>query len=168
MAKTGLKKVLFSESDFPDVKIGLVFTEWNNLIIEALRTACIDNLVSNGIKPENIISLEVPGSFELPLGAKILMEQNKIQAVICLGCVIKGETSHDEHINRAVSSGIMQLSIFSNLPVIFGVLTTNNEAQAKERACGKKGNKGEEAAIAALKMIRIKQSITQAKKKIGY
>ncbi|HQW55032.1 MAG TPA: 6,7-dimethyl-8-ribityllumazine synthase [Saprospiraceae bacterium] len=168
MAKTGLKKVLFSESDFPDVKIGLVFTEWNNLIIEALRTACIDNLVSNGIKPENIISLEVPGSFELPLGAKILMEQNKIQAVICLGCVIKGETSHDEHINRAVSSGIMQLSIFSNLPVIFGVLTTNNEAQAKERAGGKKGNKGEEAAIAALKMIRIKQSITQAKKKIGY
>ena len=138
------------------------------MIIEALRTACIDNLVSNGIKPENIISLEVPGSFELPLGAKILMEQNKIQAVICLGCVIKGETSHDEHINRAVSSGIMQLSIFSNLPVIFGVLTTNNEAQAKERACGKKGNKGEEAAIAALKMIRIKQSITQAKKKIGY
>jgi len=168
MAKTGLKKVLFSESDFPDVKIGLVFTEWNNLIIEALRMACIENLVSNGIKPENIISLEVPGSFELPLGAKILMEQNKIQAVICLGCVIKGETSHDEHINRAVSSGIMQLSIFSNLPVIFGVLTTNNEAQAKERAGGKKGNKGEEAAIAALKMIRIKQSITQAKKKIGY
>ncbi|HRS54791.1 MAG TPA: 6,7-dimethyl-8-ribityllumazine synthase, partial [Bacteroidales bacterium] len=105
---------------------------------------------------ENIISITVPGSFELPKGAKYLIDKNVIDTVICIGCVIQGETRHFEFICQAVSYGIMKLNLETNIPVIFGVLTTNNIEQARERAGGKYGNKGVEAAITAIKMASLK------------
>ncbi len=151
-----------------DLRIGIVTTEWNVEIVTSLLDAAKKTLKDAGLDKEQIISLVVPGAFELPLGAKLMMESGKIDAIICLGCVIKGETSHDEHINRSVSSALMQLGLMSDIPVIFGVLTTSNEAQALERSGGKKGNKGQEAAMSALKMIDLKKSISKQKKKIGY
>ena len=119
-------------------------------------------------KEENIHLIQVPGSFELPVGAKMLMTRHKLDAVICLGCVIKGETSHNEYINNAVAIGLTQLSMASGIPCIFGVLTPDNEQQAKDRAGGKYGNKGTEAAITAIRMAALKEELKQAKKSIGF
>ncbi len=108
-------------------------------------------LLENKIKKENIFRKNVPGSFELPLGAQQLADKTK--AIVCLGCVIKGETGHYQFICNAVANGIMNVGLKSNIPVAFGVLTTETMEQAKERAGGKFGNKGEEAAETVLKMI---------------
>lgn len=151
-----------------DLKIGIVSTEWNPEIVNAMLTSAKKTLKDSGLSDDQIIAIVVPGAFELPLGAKLIMENAKIDSIICLGCVIKGETTHDEHINRSISSALMQLGLMSDIPVIFGVLTTNDEDQAKERSGGKKGNKGEDAALTALKMIDLKKSFSKTKKKIGY
>ena len=137
---------------FPDsIKIGIVVSEWNPEVTEELYLGAERVLLANKIKKENIIRKNVAGSFELPLAAQQLTEKTK--AVICLGCVIKGETDHFEFICDAVANGIMNVSLKTNIPVAFGVLTTNTLVQALERAGGKHGNKGEEAAYAALKML---------------
>jgi 6,7-dimethyl-8-ribityllumazine synthase len=137
---------------FPDsIKIGIVVSEWHPEITEALYLGAEKILLDNKIKKENIIRKNVPGSFELPLGAQLLSDKTK--AVICLGCVIKGDTDHYNFICDAVANGIMNVSLKSNLPVAFGVLTTNTIDQAKERAGGKHGNKGEDAAYTVLKML---------------
>lgn len=168
MAKhTKLSKTDIS-SYVKDIKIGIVSTEWNPTIVDAMLASATKTLKSSGLKEDQIVSIVVPGAYELPLGAKLIMENSKVDAIICLGCVIKGETTHDEHINRSISSAIMQLGLMSDIPVIFGVLTTNNVEQAEERSGGKKGNKGEESALAALKMIDLKKSFSKTKKKIGY
>jgi len=152
-----------------DCKIGIVTAQWNQDITFALRDGCIATLLQHGIKEEHITSIQVPGSFELPSGAKMLLSQFSLDAVICLGCVIKGETRHDEYISQAVSVGIMQLSIASGKPVIFGVLTPNNQEQALDRAGGKYGNKGVEAAHTALQMVQLAHEIRQKdKKSIGF
>ncbi len=101
----------------------------------------------------------VPGSFELTLGAQLMAEKKKFDAIICLGCVIQGETKHFDFICNAVANGITQLNIKYNLPVIFGVLTPNSWQQAKDRSGGKHGNKGVEAAITAIKMVALKNKI---------
>lgn len=168
MAKhTKLSKTDIS-SYVKDLRIGIVSTEWNPAIVDAMLTSAKKTLKGSGLDDDQIVAIVVPGAYELPLGAKLIMENSKVDSVICLGCVIKGETSHDEHINRSISSAIMQLGLMSDIPVIFGVLTTNDEKQAVERSGGKKGNKGEEAALAALKMIDLKKSFSKSKKKIGY
>ena len=137
---------------FPDsIKIGIVVSEWNPEVTEELYLGAERVLLANKIKKENITRKNVAGSFELPLAAQLLTEKTK--AVICLGCVIKGETDHFEFICDAVANGIMNVSVKTNIPVAFGVLTTNSLVQALERAGGKHGNKGEEAAYAALKML---------------
>ena len=137
---------------FPDsIKIGVVVSEWHPEITEALYKGAQKVLLENGIKQDNIIRKNVPGSFELPLGAQQLTEKTK--AVICLGCVIKGETDHYDFICAAVSKGIMDVSLAHNKPVAFGVLTTHNLEQAMNRAGGKFGNKGEDAAFTVLKML---------------
>jgi 6,7-dimethyl-8-ribityllumazine synthase len=139
---------------FPDsIKIGIVVSEWHPEITEALYLGAEKFLLDNGIKKENIIRKNVPGSFELPLGAQLLADKTK--AVICLGCVIKGETDHYHFICEAVSKGIMDVSLAQNKPVAFGVLTTNNLEQAQNRAGGKFGNKGEDAAFTVLKMLAV-------------
>lgn len=142
---------------FPDsIRIGVVVSEWHPEITEALYRGAEKVLLENGIKKENVIRKNVPGSFELPLGAQQLTDKTK--AIICLGCVVKGETDHYQFLCDAVANGIMNVGLKSNIPVTFGVLTTNTIEQAKERAGGKHGNKGEEAAFTALKMLEKKNS----------
>ncbi len=138
---------------------GIVVSEWNNEITESLYDGAIKTLLDSKAKEENIIRINVPGSFELPLGAQSLFIQHKVDAVICLGCVIQGETRHFEFICDAVSKGLMDLSIKHNVPFVFGMLTTNTMDQAKERAGGKHGNKGVEAAATALKMVEMQKQL---------
>ena len=146
---------LYREETVPNgdsFRLGIVVSEWNTDITEKLYQGCYNTLLKHKAKSENIISVYVPGSFELPQAAQLLLESQELDAVICLGCIIKGETSHDLHIASAVAHGIMNLGIDYSTPVIFGVLTTENMQQAVERAGGKNGNKCDEAAITALKM----------------
>lgn len=156
--------------DASDSKFGIVVAEWNQEVTEKLLLGCISGLKENGVKEKNIRVQHVPGSFELPTGAQILLDSFKPDSVICLGCVIKGETSHNEYINQSVATAIQGLSLFYRKPVIFGVLTPNNLQQAKDRAGGKHGNKGVEAAITAIKMVaaRKNQSITGSNKIVGF
>lgn len=134
-------------------KFAIVVAEWNEEITEALYEGAMESLISSGVKKTNIIRKTVPGSFELPLGALWMAEKKDIHAVICLGCVIQGDTPHFDYICQAVAHGITEASLKTKKPIIFGVLTTLNKAQALERAGGKFGNKGEEAAITALGML---------------
>lgn len=136
-------------------KIGIVISEWNNEITFSLLEACVSTLLKYDIKQKNIVTLFVPGAFELPLGAQKILENAQVDGVICIGCVIKGDTKHDEYISHAVAEGIMKLNLKFSKPVIFGVLTPNNQQQAVDRAGGIHGNKGIEAAITALKMMAI-------------
>jgi 6,7-dimethyl-8-ribityllumazine synthase len=134
-------------------KFGLVVSEWNNEITDALSQGAVDTLLKNEVKKEDIIVSRVPGTFELSLGAQFMLEYTDSDAVICIGCVIQGETPHFDYICQGVTQGITQVALDYNIPVIFGVLTTNNLEQAKERAGGKHGNKGVEAAVTAIKMV---------------
>jgi 6,7-dimethyl-8-ribityllumazine synthase len=149
-------------------KIGIVVSDWNQAITSKLLEGCKSSLLSHAVKEENIHVIRVPGSFELPMGAKLLLGRERFDAVICLGCVIKGETKHDEYISQSVSNGIMQLSIMSNIPIIFGVLTPNSMEQAEARAGGSHGNKGTEAAETALYMAHLKQELGKQHHKIGF
>jgi 6,7-dimethyl-8-ribityllumazine synthase len=151
----------YDENNVPDaaeLKIGIVVSDWNKDITHALYEGCHDTLIKHGAKAEHLKTLQVPGTFELPAGARILAGQGKLDAVICLGCVIKGETEHDVYINTAVAQGLVNLSIASGKPYIFGVLTPNTHEQATDRAGGKYGNKGVEAAITAIRMASISKS----------
>lgn len=138
--------------DGSSLKVGIVVSEWNEEITAALLEGCISTLKKQGVKQENIRVKTVPGSFELPFGARVLAEQFSPHAVICLGCVIQGETRHFDYICQGVTYGITELNLDYEIPFIFGVLTTENLQQAKDRAGGKHGNKGDEAAVTALKM----------------
>jgi 6,7-dimethyl-8-ribityllumazine synthase len=171
---TALKNLSeYTSSGFGDLsqtRIGIVVSEWNDQVTNALFQGAMETLIKEGVKPENIIVRAVTGSFELTIGAQRLLEEHnkpsmwkhvlskefynsKLDAVICLGCVIQGETRHFDFICEAVANGITNVSIKYNKPVIFGVLTTDNLQQAHDRSGGKHGNKGIEAAITALKML---------------
>jgi 6,7-dimethyl-8-ribityllumazine synthase len=140
--------------------IVLVKTEWNAAIVDELEKGCIAELQKHGVK--KIITLTVPGVFEIAFGIKKFWEnaekKKKPNAFIALGCVIRGDTPHFDYVSRAVTDGVVQLNLLLPVPTIFGVLTVNNEEQAKERTGGKHGHKGEEAAITALKMISISKN----------
>lgn len=140
-------------------KFAIVWAEWNHEITHALYKGAFDTLVKHGAKAENILVKTVPGSFELTLGAQLMAEVKDVDAVIALGCVIQGETRHFDFICDAVANGITNLNIKYNKPVIFGVLTPDTMQQAIDRAGGKHGNKGDEAAITAIKMLHLKTSI---------
>ena len=142
-----------SEVNLSKKKVAIVVAEWNEEITEALYQGAVAGLVSNGIKKNNVIRKNVPGSFELSLGALWMAEEKGIDAVICLGCVIQGDTPHFDYICQAIAYGITEAGLKTRKPVIFGVLTTLNKQQAMDRAGGKYGNKGEEAALTALKML---------------
>jgi 6,7-dimethyl-8-ribityllumazine synthase len=141
-----------------DFKFGVVYSEWNYEVTNALKEGTIKTLLANGAKQENILIKTVPGSFELTLGAQYLAEFTEVDAIICLGCVIQGETRHFDFICDAVAKGITDLNIKYNQPFIFGVLTPDNQQQALDRAGGKHGNKGDEAAITAIKMLSLRDS----------
>ncbi len=150
------------------MKIAIVVAEWNHEITGALCKGAIDTLIKHGIDKEDILSKYVPGSFELTLGAQYLAEYTQADAIICLGCVIQGDTKHFDFICESVAKGITDLNIKYNKPFIFGVLTTNDQQQAIDRAGGKHGNKGDEAAITAIKMVSLKKSFDEGKKAIGF
>lgn len=159
MATAGKNLSTFSSENLGDiskVKFGIVVSEWNTEITEALYAGAFGTLLDLGASKENIIKKYVPGSFELTLGAQWLAQQSDIEAVICLGCVIQGETPHFDYICQAVAHGITEVGLKFNKPVIFGVLTTLTKQQALERAGGRHGNKGDEAAVTAVKMLGFK------------
>lgn len=135
--------------------IAIVTAEWNQKISFALRDGAIDTLKKAGVVKENIHQYQVPGSFELPYAAYTILQNYGVDAVICIGCIIQGETPHFDFICQAVAQGCMNAQLKLNRPVIFGVLTTLDQKQAEERAGGKHGNKGAEAAHTALKMIEL-------------
>ncbi|HEY9117410.1 MAG TPA: 6,7-dimethyl-8-ribityllumazine synthase [Roseivirga sp.] len=134
-------------------KFAVVVSEWNEEITEALYHGAFSTLQQHGALKENIIRKNVPGSFELTLAAQWMAQEEDIDAVICIGCVIQGETKHFDFICDAVAHGITNVGLKYNKPVIFGVLTPNTKKQALDRAGGKYGNKGDEAAITAIKML---------------
>ena len=136
-----------------DKRFGIAVAEWNAEVTESLFSGAYDTLLKHGAKKENLIRKNVPGSFELPLAAQWMAQSNDIDAVICIGCVIQGDTKHFDFICQAVANGLIDVSLKYNKPVIFGVLTPNTQQQALDRAGGKHGNKGDEAAIAAIKML---------------
>lgn len=149
-------------TDVPDASemtIAFVVSEWNEEITSSLYNAAAETLLKYGVLPENILKQTVPGTFELPLGAQYILEFTEVDAVICLGCVIQGETRHFDFICEAAAKGITDVSLKYNMPVIFGVLTPNNMEQALDRAGGRHGNKGVEAAITAIKMVAFRRSI---------
>ncbi|MGB3947001.1 MAG: 6,7-dimethyl-8-ribityllumazine synthase [Bacteroidia bacterium] len=139
------------------LRFGIVVAEWNIEITGALRDGAIKTLLENGATENDIIVTYVPGSFELTLGAQLLCQDKTIDSVICIGCVIQGETRHFDFICDAVAHGVTNVSINYNKPVIFGVLTPNTQQQAMDRAGGKHGNKGDEAAVTAIKMTHLKK-----------
>lgn len=138
-----------------DMKFGIVVSEWNHRITGALLDGAIRTLLNAGCDIENIIVRYVPGTFELPMGARFFAEHTDVDAVIALGCVIKGETPHFDYVCMGATQGITQLMLEWDMPVAFGVLTTNDEQQALDRAGGKHGNKGDEAAATAIKMVKL-------------
>ena len=166
MASASKNLSSYDEANIPNgesFQIGIVVADWNAHITHALYDGCVETLLKHGVKSDNIHTVQVPGSFELPAAAKLFAASGKkLQSIICLGCVIKGETKHDEYINHAVAQALTQLSILSNIPCIFGVLTPNDEEQALDRAGGKHGNKGVEAAITALRMAELKVQLTKS------
>ncbi|GAA4238936.1 6,7-dimethyl-8-ribityllumazine synthase [Postechiella marina] len=138
-------------------RFGIVVSEWNDTITEGLYKGAYDALIENGVLPKNIIRWDVPGSFELIYGAKKMQEQ-MVNAVITIGCVIQGETKHFDFVCEGVTQGVKDLNVLHETPVIFCVLTDNTMQQSIDRSGGKHGNKGTEAAIAAIKMAELRQN----------
>jgi len=152
----------FSHTTIPSAKgyrFGIVTAQWNAEITGALYKGAYDLLIKQGADPDDILSVLVPGSYELTSGADLLLSKQKLDAVICLGCVIQGDTPHFDYICNAVANGIANVSIKHNKPVIFGVLTTLNQEQALDRAGGKHGNKGDEAAATAILMAELAKNL---------
>lgn len=148
---------LESNEFFQSLNIGLVVSEWNPEVTFAMSEAAVTFLIQKGVPADQVLVQTVPGSFELPLASKWMADQKNIHAVIAIGCVIQGETRHFDFICEACANGIMQVGLQTNKPVIFGVLTTQNQQQAIDRAGGKHGNKGIEAAETALKMLLLQK-----------
>ena len=150
---------IFKTENLPDIsgkKFAIIVAEWNDDITEPLCQGAFDTLLKYGAKAENIQKVYVPGSYELSYGSQIFAQKPEIDAVIAIGCVIQGETKHNDYINHAVAGGLTEVSLKYNKPVIFGVLTPNTHQQALDRAGGIHGNKGDEAAITAIKMLGLK------------
>ena len=158
MATSGKNLSDYTKSELPDasaMRIGLVVSEWNGEITEALYKGAEMALLDCGVKPNHIKKWSVPGSFELVYGCKRMIEQEKPHAVIAIGSVIRGETSHFDFVCAAAAQGIKDLNAQGPVPVIFCVLTDDTLAQAQDRSGGRHGNKGTEAAIAAIKMAAL-------------
>jgi 6,7-dimethyl-8-ribityllumazine synthase len=156
MASSNKNLSSYTSTNFANIsnrKFGIVVSEWNNSVTDSLLEGTLQTLLSHGARKENILRNQVPGSFELSLGAQRMAAKKEIDVVICLGCVIQGETRHFEFICNAVAYGLTEVSLRFHKPVVFGVLTTDTYQQALDRAGGKHGNKGDEAAITAIKML---------------
>jgi len=161
MATAGKNLSKYDKSTIPngkDMVVGIVVSEWNDHITTNLLNGAVEALIDNGVKRKNIIIRFVPGAFELPLGAQLMLENTDVEGIICLGSVIQGETKHFDFVCQGATDGIMKVGLEYSTPVILGLLTDNTEQQAKDRSGGKHGNKGTECAIACLKMIELSNS----------
>lgn len=162
MATAGNNLSHYSTEDLPNVfsyKIGIVTSEWNNDITFAMRDGAIETLINHGVSEKNIIQKLAPGTYELALAAQWLFEYSDVDAVVCIGNVIQGETRHFDFVCEAAAQGIKDVSLKYNKAAIFCVLTDNNKQQSIDRSGGKHGNKGVEAAVAALKMVALQKSL---------
>lgn len=161
---TNMRNLSTIEKDIPSaagLRFGILVSEWNSEITDKLLEGALETLLKQEVSEDDIFIKNVPGSFELSIGAQFMAEYTEVDAVICLGCVIQGETPHFEYICQAIAQGLTNVSLEYNIPVIFGVLTTSDELQAKERSGGKHGNKGTEAAITALKMALLQDEMME-------
>lgn len=145
--------------DATNMVFGIVVSEWNNQITLGLLKGAKETLIKHCVQENNIHLHFVPGAFELPLGAQLLFENKGVDAVICLGSVIQGETKHFDFVCNSAAMGIKDVALKYNKPCIFGVLTDNTLQQAIDRSGGKYGNKGDEAAITAIKMVNLQRTI---------
>ena len=150
-----------SNVDISDKKFTIVVSSYYEEITGALCEGAYETLVKEGASEENITIQTAPGTFELPLAAQLIASQTPADAIICIGCVVQGETKHFDFICQSVADGITKVGLDYSKPVIFGVLTPNTYEQAKDRAGGKHGNKGVEAANAAIQMVGLKSSLNQ-------
>ena len=154
-----------SEYDFDSVpsaesmRFGILVSEWNYNITGALQAGAVKTLQAHGAKEENILEEHVPGSFELTFGANQMIQSGKVDAVIAIGCVVRGDTPHFDYVCAGTTQGIAHLNATTDIPVIYGLITTNNMQQAEDRAGGCLGNKGDECAVAAIKMVHLKQEL---------
>lgn len=152
----------FELSEQPtDVRIAILVARFNESITSRLLTGAVDTLTSAGVADEDLVVAWTPGAFELPMVAQRFVTRGGIDAVICLGAVIRGETTHDQHINQSISRQFAEISVRSGIPVMFGVITCDSVEQALNRAGGAKGNKGAECATAALEIIGLLRKIDQ-------
>ena len=142
-----------SVPDASNMRFGIVVSEWNSNITGALLEGAVKTLMKHGAKEDNIIVYTVPGSFELVYGASLMMKSGQVDAVIAFGCVVRGDTPHFDYVCSGTTQGLAELNAKGELPVVYGLVTTNNMDQAKDRAGGILGNKGDECAITAIKMI---------------
>ncbi|MBO4290812.1 MAG: 6,7-dimethyl-8-ribityllumazine synthase [Lachnospiraceae bacterium] len=141
------------------MRVGIVASRFNSFIVEKLLDGAVDGLVRHGVAEENITTCWVPGAFEIPLVAQKMAAMEKYDAVICVGAVIRGSTTHYDYVCAEVSKGIASVSLQSGKPVLFGVLTTENIEQAIERAGSKAGNKGYDCALSAIEMVNVLSQI---------
>jgi len=168
MATTNLS--VYDKTTIPNAKnfrFGIVVSEWNADITQNLKKGAIETLIDCGVPKENIISWDVPGSFELIYGCKKMVTSQKVDAVIAIGNVIQGETKHFDFVCEGVTQGIVDLNVRQETPVIFCVLTDNTKQQSLDRSGGTHGNKGVECAIAAIKMAALK-NIDRKSDSIGF
>lgn len=148
-----------TDGELPDGRVVVIASRYNEAICQSMLDASLETLRKAGVREDNLLVVRVPGAWELPTATALVLEDETVVAVIALGCVIKGETTHDEHINRAVSLGLMELSIDASAPVGFGLLTCNTTEQAIHRSGGNVGNKGAETADAVLEMLRLGEKL---------
>ena len=142
-----------SVPDASNMRFGIVVSEWNSNVTGALLEGAVETLKKHGAKDENLIVQTVPGSFELTFGSAQMIKSGKVDAIIALGCVIKGDTPHFDYVCAGTTQGLAHLNATTDVPVIYGLITTNNLQQALDRAGGVLGNKGTECAITAIKML---------------
>ncbi|GIW86663.1 MAG: 6,7-dimethyl-8-ribityllumazine synthase [Isosphaeraceae bacterium] len=139
----------------PDGRVAVVVARFNGPVTDSLLAGCLDTFARHGLPAERVDVVRVPGSFEIPLTARHLADSGRYAAVVCLGCIIRGETDHYDHVAAQTAAGIMQAGLTTGVPVVFGVLTTDTVEQALNRAGLKSGNKGVDAALTALEMINL-------------
>ena len=162
MATSGTDLSAFNPEELPDTSgmhFGVIVAEWNGEITEALFQGARDTLMQTGTPEEQITRINVPGTFELPYGARQLCHKDIFDAVIVIGCVIQGETKHFDFVCQGVTQGVMQLNLEYDTPVIFCVLTDNNIEQSRARSGGKHGNMGVESAVSAIKMAALRRML---------
>lgn len=147
------------EGDLPSGKVAIVASRYNPAICDSLVAAALESLSAVGYAAEQAPVIRVPGAWELPTVVRQVIQQSDVVAAVALGCVIRGETTHDEHINRAVSLSLMEMGTEKQIPIAFGLLTCNTLEQAINRSGGTVGNKGHEAADAVIELLRLKQKI---------